>query len=260
MEKLSLEEIHQTLLEIVSHIHDILSDARIPYYMIGGTLLGAVRHKGFIPWDDDMDLGIMRADFEKAIAVLKEKLPRRYQIRNTLNCKGIVGEIFKVEDTTTFIEEFKKDSQETNIGINVDLFPLDKANNTNYSLFSRNRFLHILSRIDKARLLPDNKKTKAASPFLRVLFFPAKRDFFVRVKRHIYPKKGDLITNYSGSWGMREFVPKEYFGDPKPYKFENLTLFGVSKSHEYLTNIYGDYMTPPPKEKRHLHICDAYRR
>ncbi len=260
MEKLSVEEIHQLLLDIASQIHKILAEAGISYYMLGGTMLGAVRHKGFIPWDDDMDLGIMREDFEKAIVVLKEKLPRRYQIRNTLNCKGIVGEIFKVEDTTTFIEELKKDSLETNIGVNVDLFPLDKAITTNYSSFSRNRLLHILSRIDKARLLPDNKKTKAASPFLRVLFFFAKRDFFVRLKRHIYPKKGDLITNYSGSWGVREHSPKECFEVAKPYKFENITLLGVNMPEVYLTNMYGDYMKLPPEDNRHLHICNAYRR
>lgn len=69
MRKLDINEVHQLLLEVMVEFHNFCEAHNIKYYMIGGTLLGAVRHKGFIPWDDDMDVGMLREDYEKFLAV-----------------------------------------------------------------------------------------------------------------------------------------------------------------------------------------------
>lgn len=257
---MDINEIHEILLEIIGHVHRILTGAGINYYMLGGTMLGAVRHHGFIPWDDDIDIGVFREDFEKCKKILCEQLPLKYRLRTLYNCDGIVGEIVKIEDSTTYVEEYGKKSKRVNIGVNIDIFPLDKARNKKNTLFSRNGLIHIVSRLNKSRLMPDSKLTKFFSPMLNFCLMFADRDFLVRVKRSLFPEDGHYIANYYGSWGIKEHIPKEVFGLGKLYQFENLSLNGVDKPDVYLQSLYGDYMIMPRENERHLHLVNAYKK
>ena len=260
MEKLKIEEIHQILLGIAEQVHKILVEADIKYYMIAGTMLGAVRHKGFIPWDDDMDFGIFRKDFEKAKAILKENLPPRYRVRTMMDCDGIVNEIVKIEDTSTIIEEYGKSKIHEKIGVNIDLFPLDFAQNKKKSWLSRNSLIYIVTRLNKARLMPDSRITKMLFYIIKPLLCFTRRDFLIRVKRSLFPKSGEYIVNYYGIYGMGEYVHCSIYGNGKEYDFDKLSLNGVCLADEYLKSLYGDYMKLPPEEKRHLHIYNAYKK
>lgn len=260
MGKMDINEIHEILLEIIGHVHRILTNAGIHYYMLGGTMLGAVRHHGFIPWDDDIDIGVFREDFEKCKKILCEQLPARYRLRTIYNCEGIVGEIVKIEDSTTLVEEFGKNNKQINIGINIDIFPLDRARNNKNTLFSRNRLIHIVSRLNKSRLMPDSKLTKFFSPMLNFCLMFADKDFLLRVKRSLFPDDGHYIANYYGSWGVKEYIPEDVFGLGKLYQFENLFLYGVDKPDIYLQSLYGDYMIMPRENERHLHLVNAYKK
>ena len=260
MLRLEINEIHALLLELMANIHQILMDSNIRYYMLGGTMLGAVRHHGFIPWDDDMDIGVFREDFEKCKKILREKLPVRYRLRTIDNCDGIVSELVKIEDTTTYVEEYGKNSKKINMGINIDIFPLDRARNKKQTLFSRNGLIYIVSRLNKSRLMPDSKLTKFLSPILNFCLMFADRDFLVRVKRNLFPDGGQYIANYYGSWGIKELIPEDVFGLGKQYQFETLFLNGVKNPDAYLQSLYGDYMKIPQKNERHLHLVNAYKK
>ena len=89
LRKIDLQECHQHLLQIALCFDIICTKHQIPYFMLGGTMLGAIRHKGFIPWDDDMDFGIPRPYFQKFIKIAQKELPDKYEILTRKNAKAL---------------------------------------------------------------------------------------------------------------------------------------------------------------------------
>lgn len=248
-------ELHTLLLEEAKVIHKIFCDNSISYYMLGGTMLGAIRHGGFIPWDDDMDFGVMRKDFGKVNQILKNNLPKQYRVRTMMNCESICSELLKIENTNTVIEENGVTSYDNQVGINIDIFPLDETNN-------KFHFPHVLYFMWKLHLLNYDvliRKTGFLYTVGRIFTKCFGHDFYIRIiKKLLAKQKGNYISNFYGTWLERETVPKEIMGQPVLYKFEDTCFFGVAKPHEYLSNLYGDYMELPPADKRHLHIVNMY--
>lgn len=247
-------ELHGILLDEIKIIHKIFVENNVPYYMLGGTMLGAIRHKGFIPWDDDMDIGIPRAYFVEAINLLKKELPPCYKVRSINDCNAITTELIKVENVETIITEKSKHDLSFELGVNIDIFPLDKAKNNSLTPFSRNRMIQRLGKLNGMRLHPTTKFSCIISPVIRILLFFTRRDFIVRIRRKLFPVNGDFIMNYYGAWGFKECIPATFFGNPQLYDFEDTQLLGVSNFDGYLSCLYGDYLKLPPENKRHVHI------
>lgn len=251
MERISkdtLEIVHKRVIEIGNVFHTILEKHSIPYYMLGGTMLGAIRHKGFIPWDDDMDFGIPRDYYDEALDVLLSELPSPYRL-----LRSISGEVFydtsKIEDTSTEIVELGCEEQLPK-GVFIDIFPLDHANGK-WGLLSRNWWIkHIMGL--------GIYKIKAPQSFvgkiLALLVKPFPHYFFICLSRKMLFHKGDFFANYGGFWGKKEIVSKVIFGKPKLYRFEEYQFYGVDDYEGYLEKLYGDYMKLPPEDKRHTHI------
>jgi|GEM_PF-1963270 len=254
---ININELHSLLLEEAKIIHRILCDNDVPYYMLGGTMLGAIRHSGFIPWDDDMDFGIKRVDFAKAYDVLKNNLPKQYRIRTLLNSDSICSEILKIENTNTIIEEKGITSPNSQIGINIDIFPLDETNNQ----FHFPHTLFFLQKLHKLNYEVLIRKSGLLYTLGSVFTKRFGRDFYCRIIKKILTKqKGDYISNFYGAWLQRETVSKEVMGQPVLYNFEDTQLYGVSRPHDYLSSLYGDYMVLPSEGQRHLHILNMYYR
>ena len=254
MEKIeNIDELHLMLLGIAREFHSICMSHHIPYYMLGGTMLGAVRHKGFIPWDDDMDFGIPRPYYLSALSLLRNQLNPRYLVTTAKDGVGIVGDFAKIEDSYTVIHE-QRCGSERDFGIFIDIFPLDYTN-YNYGRFSRNV---TIARLLKAQRMVVEKKGGLESLFYRVISNLFGEYVFVDSIKKLVRDKGDFLANYSGSWGHRETVPKAIMGKPILYDFEDAQLFGVERPDEYLTNLYGDYMKLPEENERHVHISDIY--
>lgn len=245
--KEKLEVAHLRVLEIGKVFHEILEKHSIPYYMLGGTMLGAVRHKGFIPWDDDMDLGIPREYYVRALDVLEAELPLPYRL-----LKSTSGEVFydtsKIEDTSTEIVELGCEQQKKSVFI--DIFPLDCCNGK-WGLLSRNWWIkHIMGLgIYKIR-----KPRSVVGMFVAMFVKPFPQDFFLRLSRRMLYSNGDFYANYGGYWGFKEIVRKEIFGKPQLYSFEEYKFYGVENSDGYLCQLYDNYMELPPEDKRHSHI------
>lgn len=257
----NIEELHKILLDIAKDFHQVCVENNIPYYMLGGTMLGAVRHKGFIPWDDDMDFGVERKYFEKLEQIYAERKGTPYRLRTRDNSKTIFNDFDKLEDTRTLIFEPARSNIKEDLGINIDVFPLDITNGKR-GIFSRNRMVRYIAVINslKYRSFQGLKfRTIIKAIIFRIVFFPFSKIFLLNfAKRYLIPGKGDYLSNLYGFWGTREVVPNDVMGEPTLYQFEDIHLYGPEKFDEYLSILYGDYMRLPPEDSRHIHLNKAY--
>ncbi len=250
-------ELHKRALELGKCFHNICVENSIPYYMLGGSMLGAVRHKGFIPWDDDMDFGVERKYFDKLTDALNTQLPENYRLISKDNVAGFFGGFVKMEDRQTLIKEKFADFE---YGVSIDIFPLDRTNN-NFSLFSCNRIINTLYKIQNYRCyhLEDYSFVKRCiSQVLHLLHFPPDKHFIYKlINTHLLKDKGSCLANHYGAWGMKETVHRDVMGKPTLYGFEDTKFYGAENYDEYLTALYGkDYMVLPPEDKRHIHITE----
>ena len=257
----NIEEVHKILLDIAKYFHQICVDNDIPYYMLGGTMLGAVRHKGFIPWDDDMDFGVERKYFEKLETILEERVDSPYRLLTKYNSKIILNDFDKLEDSRTIVQDPSRSNINEVFGVNVDVFPLDITNGKR-GFFSKNRMVRYIAVINslKNRSLKSLRwLTTFKAIIIRLFFFPFSKFLLLDfAKKYLIQGKGDFLSNLYGFWGTREIVPKDVMGKPTLYQFEDISLYGPEKFDEYLSILYGDYMTLPSEDKRHIHLSNVF--
>ena len=261
MERLSLKEQHVLLLELAKDVTSILNRHGIPYYMLGGTMLGAIRHKGFIPWDDDMDFGIPLPYYQQAKNVLDKELKKRYRCSTYKETKGNHAPFLKVDDTSTVIHDIKLSIPlEDQLGLNIDLFPLVECDLYSWRLL----FFFLLRKINRIVFTNSTSTSvfKARLKKLIRLFFPFSQE---RILDYLWKQvtllpPGDYIGNVFGAWGKREIITKTIMGEPVEYVFEDTFLGGAQKYDDYLKMLYGDYMNLPKIEERKPHCNVVYYR
>lgn len=255
-----INEVHAILLGIAMELDRICRENGIQYMMVGGTMIGAIRHKGFIPWDDDMDFGVLRKDYDVLKHLLESKLKAPYRLRTMDNTKTLAVDFMKIEDCRTLTKErFNEDTQEE-IGINIDIFPLDYTNNQ-MGVFSRNNIIYQLIKIQNYKyfdgdLGSTSKKiirftVRALTPFFS-------RKTIIRFIHRLIPKAGPCLVNNYGVYRLKEVMPKEYFIPAKEYEFSGGKLMGINDYDRYLSHVYGDYMKLPPENKRHYHLANIF--
>lgn len=258
-----LNKMHSLHLILADELKRICEKHNIKYFMIAGTLLGAVRHSGFIPWDNDMDFGMPREDYERFIEICAKELdPTQFYLQTDRNDKYYAFNFGKLRlEGTKVIESFSS-SVNTNQGIYIDIFPIDtvtdgiikRAIQLNSFWFYRN-LLWIKcgygSYSQKKQL-----KYKVAKLISRMFTI----DFLKKMKHKSISKYCKSSTQYvvtsDGSYGLKkERLKSEWIEKIKDYEFENRIYPGLLKYEEYLTYFYGDYMKLPPEEKRNHHGC-----
>lgn len=226
------------------------------YFVIGGTLLGAVRHKGFIPWDDDIDVAMPRKDYEVWINNAQKLIDRKKYFVQTFETDPEYPNNFaKLRNSnTTFIESSLRHLN-INHGAYIDVFPLDYyPQRTN--MFRLKQFCltsKIIQAYDTDTISYPKFKTiirKLASLLVFGTPFDAvkKREKLYKSVNH-----GKLLANHCGAWGIKEVVPAEWYGEGKTLKFEGINVNVPQKYHSWLHRVYGDYMKLPPEEKRVTH-------
>ena len=265
--KYTLEDIHRIDLDIVKEFIKVCEKHHLKYYIIGGTFLGAIRHQGFIPWDDDVDIAMPRRDFEKFLMIADSELPKNLRVTTFYNDLEYRYYLPRIMNLDTKVVEKRYENTEKTTHLFVDLFPIDGTPN---NIFFRkiyyfkilfNRMMISWYYIDE---IDPSRKRKS---YEKILIFIGK---ILPTKKIINPKKrlakidkllkkqdiekSNNIGTIMGAYRTREIVPKEYFGTPTKYKFEDIYLTGPEKYDEYLTHMYGDYMTPPKDKNTNSHI------
>lgn len=261
MRTIELKEMKERLVEMTAYLDKLCDENGLTLFMSGGTLLGAVRHKGFIPWDDDVDMYMSRPDYDKLIEIFrKEGNNGRYK----LLCHELekdYGYMFaKLVDTNTVLIERNADCG-VEMGLYVDVFPIDGLGN------SIKDAKKIMKRLRPYRYMnislslnPWGSKNFIKDFAYAVIRIAAK----MLGKEKIHQKMSDIVheTSYDDSTYVGEIIDylqdkrimlkSEMYESYELMEFENIKLKAPKNWDKWLTQFYGDYMTLPPEEERVL--------
>ena len=257
-----MTDVQQKLLPMLKWFHDFCVENNLRYYAIGGTMLGAVRHNGFIPWDDDIDVGMPRDDYKRFIE-LSRLIPSPYLLETPQSeAKDFVYAFSKIYNTDTLLIE--KGKHNIKRGIYLDVFPLDGLGNSEQEAKKNfGKTANLVKRL-AVRVSPIRK----GRGFLKnsaVVLSRCIPHFFVSDKK--LAQKLDFVasqipfddSNYVGNlvcnYKPNNILYRENFGTPKLYNFENLMIYGAENYDGYLTQVFGNWRELPPEDKRvSLHL------
>lgn len=265
-EEHKLSELQAAELEIFKIFLNICHEYDLSYYIWGGSFLGAVRHKGFIPWDDDIDVAMPRADFERFLDIAPGVLPENLYL-STYNLRQdhvtLVAQIFNKNKAFTLNNATKK----IQTGAWIDILVIDGAPDPGLKrkLFGikymyyrmMNQFAHFDEIVNLNKKRPWYEK--AAIRFAQITKIekhlnPVKiGDKFHKLLRSNDYEKKTYVGTFMGAAKMHEIIPKAYLEPGAEYAFEDMIVNGPSNYDEYLKHFYGDYMTPPPENERNRH-------
>lgn len=252
------------LLEMLAWFHGLCEEHGLHYYVLGGTMLGAMRHRGFIPWDDDIDVGMPREDYTR----LEELLRRNPHDRYVLEMPCSAAEDFfypfsKLYDTRTTLVENTRD--QIRRGIYLDIFPLDGVGASESD--ARRHFAAVKwRRYLLLAMTTGIREGRSIWKNFGVRILQRVPDWLVNRKKLLISidrisacafEEHAWVGNLMGAWMERELVPREIMGKPTLYSFEDLTIYGPEDAEGYLTRLYGDWRQLPPvgqRKSRHDYV------
>lgn len=257
-----MNNLQAKILEIYKEVKTICDRNNIPYYAIGGTAIGAIRHKGFIPWDDDLDIAIPIEYWDFFIEKANEQLPKQLYVYTAEEHEHFHYMFIKVCDkTTTFIEDLQKNLPDTYKGIFIDIMPLsgiptNTAEQKRFLKKIRQLYLHNF-RIRFRQVCPNITRYINLIPYKLIsLVIPYNRfykKYFIELKK--YPLSGSELTGYVWSTFRlpRWIFPAEWFQTTIEVDFEDTKINLPVGYDQYLTAQFGDYMKLPPVQERCTH-------
>lgn len=266
MKELTLQELKEIEFDILKMFDTFCKENNIRYFLAYGTLLGAVRYKKFIPWDDDVDLLIPREDYDRMIKLFKDT--ERYHLFAFEKDEKYGFPFAKLCDMTTRKDEFGYDSG-VELGVDIDLFPLDAWDDDFEKAKKEAEYIQRnMTFLGYAKL----KKPDSKNPIKRfvkgiVMIFCKMlgTKYFMKKIFKASDRPDQKGNNYVGakSWcvyGSKGIIPAEAFADSIEIEFEGQMFPAPVGYDTYLTCLYGNYLPEPPKEKQKTHHAfRAYR-
>ena len=256
-----LKELQEVLRDILRVTLDTLAKHDIKPFLIAGSCLGAVRHGGIIPWDDDIDIALFREDYEKAREILISELPDGYTYCDERIEKEYPYNFGKVKkDGTAFVHDTDA-HLDIHHGIYMDIFPLDvypedealadKQFNDCAKLRKRLTLRNLsFKKGDKLRPLPQLPLILAGHLFVRKK--KSQQKLTDLITKYNEDKNSRYLFNYLSVYGKKERIEREWFL-PAEIDFDGIKCYIPEKYDAYLSFLYGDYLTPPPENKRSSH-------
>ncbi len=248
-------------LELLDEIERVCNTLNISYYLIGGSLLGAIRHHGFIPWDADMDIGMRRNDYEKLVEYYSHTTSDRYYLQHytteKFNCSPHA--ILRIKNTEVLYYNEPSHANLSCKGIYLDIFPLDNAPSDIKKQTKQANRIKLIKKliVIKAGMIYSYNTpiVAAAKKVLRLLLFPLSlkrlNDLLDNeMKRYNKDNSGYLVSMASHYSYQKQLMKEEIYGIPISVDFEGTARLSPARYDEYLHQIYGEYMkVPSDKDK-----------
>ena len=247
--------LQQKIMGNLKAIDQVCREHGLRYYLWAGSMLGAVRHQGFIPWDDDMDICMPRPDYEQLMAHWKEWLPAPYEVISAENDLTYPYPFAKIEDASTTVLE-RPDFPFLE-GIYIDVFPIDGVptdEKERQKHFKRYKFWRHLLFLRGRTPFKHGYGPRSWYPWLLHQIFSLA--YLQKRVKQLMTKydydQSDFVADYDD--GLRGVMSKDVLGTPQPYNFDGHTVMGVEQADTYLRQKYGDdYMTPPTASRQRQH-------
>ena len=263
----TLRDLQLRELEIVKNVVEICEQHDLRLYLMGGTFLGAVRHQGFIPWDDDVDLGMSRRDYDRFLEIAPGALKAGYQLRHFASDPEmpyypaqVVDPSFEILDVSAQVEKVRSAW--------IDLFPLDGMPDGRLRFF-----LHKYHLLYLRMMLKFSQFSEVVAVDLK--HRPLHERFLIAVGKHLHMERRmdtgkrmrkidqclkkypfetcRYVVNFMGAYKFREMFPRSVYEDTAKYTFEDMTLTAPRDYDLVNRQLYGDYMTLPPEAERNKH-------
>lgn len=256
---ISLNEKKIIMLSIMDYIDLFCKEHNIKYFLYGGSLIGAIRHKGYIPWDDDIDICMLRKDYDRFISeFLDEK--GRYSLISAENDRNYYSQIAKVYDSFTVLEE--NVSGKIPIGVYIDVFPLDNGSNNYNSTCKYGTMIGLFRKIVDVKNIKLNKNRSVTKNLLltlsKTLLFPVSKHFAINMILYLSNKiknsKSKYVAQFTKmTYDSKEIYERNWFDKAVYVQFED-RKYCIPKAYDkVLKTEYGDYMKLPPVEKQVSH-------
>ena len=257
-EKFDLSRLQDIQREILREFDALCRKKGWRYFLLGGSALGAVRHGGMIPWDDDIDVGMPRPDYIRFLREASGELPSHLFVQDWHSEPDCLISFAKIRDGRSLFREEIPAALPIHHGVFIDVFPLDGAP------FELSQVRRMLRRMKVLKFGIINRKTD----YFRKKSHPASWYLSLRdrlaggdaayekidrlAQRYLYGA-APRIANWHGAWAEKEAVPTEMFGEGVRLPFDGLECPVPADYDGYLTCLYGDYRQLPPPEKRISH-------
>lgn len=253
IEIVDIKKKQKLLLQVLKEFHGICEEYSFIYNIFGGTLLGAVRHHGIIPWDDDVDVTMPRDDYNKFIYYMNTDGPQSLEIYNYPR-EDYIYPYAKLGLVGTKLIESAVKPPFNELKLNIDIFPNDGYPDDE-SIFEQYKYC------EKQIMLQAYSLHTHRNPFKRMKRIldveQSKKhtiDYYLKCQIDMFTKKSidssEYIICQGAGWGRKGKLKKDIYFDRVLYDFNNIKVWGIRDYDEHLTNLYGDYMTPPPKDKQ----------
>jgi len=261
MREITIDEMKSIQVDILTNVHDFCEKNGIKYSLYAGTLIGAIRHKGFIPWDDDIDIVMTRPNYEKFIHGYKDD-DGIYKLHELSTDPDYALQYAKVEDTRTILKE---NTSLKTMGINIDIFPCDNLSDTKedsiaiFQKCAKIKFMHFGKLVKPGKKNSFFKKICILGLKILLMFYSMrnlakKLDKMAKTMGKANSKYVGPLASFYGGRSIRgnscAIWPREIFDDYNLVPFEDRQFYVMKGYDTYLTSIYGDYMQLPPEGER----------
>ena len=256
-----LRKVQLLELKVLKEIKGICTKHDIKYFLTGGTLIGAVRHKGFIPWDDDIDIAMMRPDYDRFIEIAPKELGPEFSLLAIQHDPKIGTFFSKVVLNGTTYRNIQQPADAKNFGFLVDVLPYDNIYDNKLLAklyFCWLNFCVVLYSMKNGYHNGTTKFKRFVAEAMNICFFWVPKEWLrntiINYPYRLNKKKTNTKAYLSGRYGIpREMRSAYLFGEYTELPFEDDTFMVLKEYHAFLTELFGDYMKLPPVEQRVTH-------